>query len=50
MAIQRAVENLINNAVRYGSAGEGQPDCQGEKQMVIRVEDDGPGIPEDQRE
>ncbi|MEO0892362.1 MAG: ATP-binding protein [Pseudomonadota bacterium] len=48
-AVRRAVENLINNAVRYGSkaevALEVRPDL-----LQITVEDDGPGIPEAQRE
>lgn len=48
-AVRRAVENLINNAVRYGSkaevALEVKPDL-----LQITVEDDGPGIPEAQRE
>lgn len=49
VAIQRAVENLINNAVRYGTRARVSL-IEGEKQIKIRVEDDGPGIPEDLRE
>ncbi|MEP2782731.1 MAG: ATP-binding protein [Pseudoruegeria sp.] len=49
MAIQRSLENLIGNAVRYGS------NCMlsvvmSERAVVFSVEDDGPGIAEDLRE
>ncbi|WP_297771856.1 ATP-binding protein [uncultured Roseovarius sp.] len=47
--IRRAVENLINNAVRYGTRAEVSVTLS-EKSLRIRVEDDGPGIPEDSRE
>ncbi len=47
--IRRAVENLINNAVRYGSRAEISVRLSG-KSLRIRVEDDGPGIPADQFE
>lgn len=47
-AIRRAVENLIGNAVRYGE--NARVSCVlSEKSLRIRVEDDGPGIPPDQR-
>ncbi len=48
-AIRRAVENLINNAVRYGSKAEVSV-LLTDKTLRIRVEDDGPGIPPDRRE
>ncbi|SPF81851.1 ATP-binding protein [Pseudoprimorskyibacter insulae] len=49
LAVRRAVENLIGNAMRYGT------NCRvsarlGERSLRIRVEDDGPGIPEARRE
>ncbi len=47
--IRRAVENLINNAVRYGARAEVSV-LLSEKSLRIRVEDDGPGIPAAQRE
>lgn len=47
--IRRAVENLINNAVRYGTKAEVFVTLT-DKTLRIRVEDDGPGIPETQRE
>jgi two-component system, OmpR family, osmolarity sensor histidine kinase EnvZ len=48
MAMRRAVENLITNAVRYGSRAEVSM-MLSEKSLRIRVEDDGPGIPPAQR-
>ncbi|MEH6647917.1 ATP-binding protein [Sulfitobacter sp.] len=49
IAMRRAVDNLISNAVRYGTRAEVSV-MLSEKSLRIRVEDDGPGIPEDQRE
>ncbi|MFV0383616.1 ATP-binding protein [Paracoccus sp. (in: a-proteobacteria)] len=46
--IRRAVENLITNAVRYGNRAEISVDLT-ERALRIRIEDDGPGIPESQR-
>jgi two-component system, OmpR family, osmolarity sensor histidine kinase EnvZ len=48
MAIRRAVDNLISNAVRYGARAEVSV-MLSDKSLRIRVEDDGPGIPEDRR-
>jgi len=48
-AIRRAVENLIENGVRYG--GQVQVSVAlTEKSLRIRVEDNGPGIPAEARE
>lgn len=47
-AIRRAVENLLGNAFRYGKMAEVSVVLT-EKSLRIRVEDDGPGIPADQR-
>lgn len=47
-AIRRAVENLIGNAVRYGNRAEISLSVSS-KSLRIRVEDDGPGIPPEQR-
>lgn len=47
-AIRRAVENLIANAVRYGTRAEVSLAVT-PKFLRIRVEDDGPGIPADKR-
>ncbi|CUJ29435.1 ATP-binding protein [Cognatishimia activa] len=49
MVMKRAIENLVNNALRYGSTVE-MSAIQMKKSVIIRVEDDGPGIPEAQRE
>ncbi|MBE1285017.1 MAG: HAMP domain-containing protein [Rhodobacteraceae bacterium] len=47
-AMRRAIENLIGNAVRYGN--HAYVSCViTEKSVRIRVEDDGPGIPPEQR-
>lgn len=47
-AMRRAIDNLISNAVRYGSRAEVSV-LLSDKSLRIRVEDDGPGIPEDRR-
>jgi len=49
VAMRRAVDNLISNAVRYGAHAEVSVMLT-DKTLRIRVEDDGPGIPENQRE
>ncbi|KIC11153.1 histidine kinase [Leisingera sp. ANG-M1] len=46
--MRRAVENLISNAVRYGARARVSVALT-ERSMRIRVEDDGPGIPAEQR-
>ncbi|MCL6281979.1 ATP-binding protein [Ruegeria sp. 2012CJ41-6] len=47
-SIRRALQNLIDNAVRYGSRAEVSVAFT-PKSLRLRVEDDGPGIPPDQR-
>lgn len=49
LAIKRAVENLIGNAVRYGQRAEVSVLLYA-RSLCIRVEDDGPGIPPERRE
>ena len=49
VALQRGIENLLNNAVRYGSKAQVTL-IDRTDEIVIRVEDDGPGIPADKRE
>ncbi|MBW4708125.1 HAMP domain-containing protein [Roseobacter sp. YSTF-M11] len=46
--MRRALDNLISNAVRYGAHAEVSV-MLSDKTLRIRVEDDGPGIPEDRR-
>ncbi|AXQ93473.1 ATP-binding protein [Cereibacter azotoformans] len=48
-AVGRALENLVGNAVRYGSRAEVSV-ALGERALRITVEDDGPGIPRDRRD
>lgn len=47
-AITRAVDNLISNALRYGRQAEVSV-LYTDKTLRIRVEDDGPGIPQERR-
>ena len=46
--MRRALDNLIGNAVRYGSRAEVSMVLT-DKFLRLRVEDDGPGIPENRR-
>ena len=48
VAMRRALDNLIGNAVRYGSSAEVSMVLT-DKSLRLRVEDDGPGIPENRR-
>lgn len=48
-SLRRAVENLIGNAVRYGSRAEVEAVLT-PRAFRISVEDDGPGIPPDRRD
>lgn len=45
VALRRVVGNLLSNAVRYGGRAEVAVQRQGD-QVVITVDDEGPGIPE----
>lgn len=49
VAVRRAMENLIGNAVRYGTRAEVSL-AVFDRSIRITVEDDGPGIPRDRRE
>ena len=48
-AVARAVDNLINNALRYGTVVEVSAQSQGQTLRMV-VEDNGPGIPKEQRD
>ncbi|KMK66973.1 ATP-binding protein [Puniceibacterium sp. IMCC21224] len=48
-AMRRAIDNLIGNALRYGSNCEVSV-VLSDKSLRIRVEDDGPGIPPERRD
>jgi signal transduction histidine kinase len=49
VAISRAVANLIDNALKYGSRARVTLADDGGR-AVVTVDDDGPGIPEEERE
>jgi len=49
MAFRRALGNVIENAVKYGGSARVSLDVEPEKILII-IDDDGPGIPEDRRE
>jgi signal transduction histidine kinase len=48
-AIRRALANLVENAARYGQQAEVAARRDG-ADLVVTIDDRGPGIPEDQRE
>ncbi len=48
-ALRRALANLIANAVKYGGAARVKAFAQ-DGRAVVTVEDDGPGLPEDELE
>ena len=48
-AFKRAVANLVNNAVRFADHVSVSAERQ-DGSLVVEVEDDGPGIPEEERE
>jgi two-component system, OmpR family, osmolarity sensor histidine kinase EnvZ len=48
-AVTRALENLIGNAVRYGTSAQVSVALT-DRSVRFTVEDDGPGIPRDRRE
>lgn len=48
-AVRRAVRNVVENAVRYGKRAELTVEAS-EGQVLIHVDDQGPGIPEEQHE
>jgi protein-histidine pros-kinase len=49
MALQRCLNNLVENALRYGGRADIRLDDTGE-QLIIAIHDTGAGIPEDQLE
>jgi len=48
-ALRRAIHNLIENAAKYGERGRVSLLTEGDY-AVVRVEDDGPGLPDEARE
>ncbi len=49
LALKRCVSNLVENAVRYGTQATISVE-DGEQQVVVTIEDEGPGIPEEMLE
>ena len=49
MALQRCVSNIIDNGLRYGTQVVLHAHMD-EEQVVIHIDDDGPGIPEEKRD
>jgi signal transduction histidine kinase len=49
VAISRAVANLVDNAVKYGGCARVSLDRFADR-AVVSIEDDGPGIPEEEHE
>lgn len=49
-AIQRAFDNIISNALRYADKSEIRMRIQSGDILTVSFDDDGPGIPPDQRE
>ncbi len=48
-ALKMAIKNLVLNAVKYGRGGPVRVSASGGADVAIAVEDDGPGIPEEER-
>lgn len=49
VALLRAVGNLVDNAIRYGSGARVSLQCTAEYARIV-IDDDGPGIPEERME
>lgn len=49
-ALRRVVENLVDNAVRYGGRADVAVGRDGAGRIVLAVEDRGPGIPVEERQ
>jgi two-component system osmolarity sensor histidine kinase EnvZ len=51
LALRRVVTNLLENAIRYGDAKPVKVELECDDSLLtIRIQDQGPGIPADQRE
>jgi signal transduction histidine kinase len=45
LALKRVLVNLVSNAVNYGGSATVRLSQDGERMVVVEIEDDGPGIP-----
>jgi len=50
VALKRVFANLVGNAIKYGGAARIRLNPPADGQVVVTVEDDGPGLPPDQLE
>lgn len=50
VALKRALRNLVENAVRYGMRARLAAARRDDESVVLRVDDDGPGLPADRME
>ncbi len=49
LALRRCFRNVIDNAIKYGKAARIGLQSDG-KSVIVTIDDDGPGIPDDQRD
>ncbi len=50
VALKRVFANLVGNAIKYGGAARVKLNPPADGQVVVTIEDDGPGLPPDQLE
>jgi signal transduction histidine kinase len=49
LALRRVLSNIVDNALNYGRVAHVRAGIRGES-IVVSIDDEGPGIPEDQRQ
>jgi signal transduction histidine kinase len=49
LALRRVLSNIVDNALNYGGVAHVRAGIRGES-IVVSIDDEGPGIPEDQRQ
>jgi signal transduction histidine kinase len=47
--LTRAVSNLVDNAIKFGGRASVTLETRSPSEVLIRIEDDGPGIPDDRK-
>ena len=50
LALRRVIANVVDNAIKYGRLAHLRTTSLGPDTIVVTVDDEGPGIPEDQRQ